>query len=81
YYSKELDTKFELKTVDDSKLTCAGKHPWSDELELHKLKRDELVLLGVRFQFRRNKKKQVVGFDLLLKPNTSGIRFRKKQTV
>ncbi|UCE10341.1 MAG: beta-lactamase family protein [Candidatus Thorarchaeota archaeon] len=81
YHSKELDSKFQLKKTENATLVCVGPCSWSDEFELHKLATDELLFLTVQIRFRRNKKKQVIGFDMFLPLDTHAMRFRKMKST
>jgi CubicO group peptidase (beta-lactamase class C family) len=79
YYSKELDSTYRLTKSEDGALVCRTLPSLSGDYEVHKLRKDEVVFMGIQLKFRRSKKGKVSGFDLFSSGGVHGVRFRKRK--
>jgi hypothetical protein len=79
YYSQELDTTYQITKSEDGALICRTYPTLSEDCEIHKLSKDEVVVLGIQLKFRRNTQGKVTGFDLSTPGGVSDVKFRKKK--
>ncbi|MFW9798002.1 MAG: serine hydrolase domain-containing protein [Candidatus Thorarchaeota archaeon] len=77
YYSRELDSTYILEKSESGTLVCRTVPSFSGNHDVHKLRKDEVVFLGIQLKFSRNKQGMVNGFDLFSSGGVNGVRFRK----